>query len=400
MATSGQTPFRLLVVTPGFAGLNISIDDSSFKDEKGSFNIPSLGVAGSSDIFFSMSDASGPVSGGTSGRMTVGSPLEGQTYTVYIVNDFVFTAKDELVQCSNFQFTLYEGAVKPLTIFAFIPGGPDSFVLPFSPADADSFTWKANISAQTEVAFWVIDSQNRRGGIDNLRTVGPSSDTSCLVPKVTSTITSLSGTGTRTSTSSKPGITQPSEEETDRTGGKKELSTGEIIGIAIGVGVAIPALLALLWCWRRQRRKSQDLPYPPYSPTESYQAPTSPYFLPLQSPPMQHGAEPFNSPGGVYSQNPHNSDPFGASPSQSYQQSPGTSYYGHAPGGGASSAPSAIGGGSTSSGRPHYVVRQDAAEGMVDLPPQYRDRRDPITMSYQGNVGPFPHQGGDTRTEQ
>ncbi|KAK1219980.1 hypothetical protein PQX77_017276 [Marasmius sp. AFHP31] len=282
---------------------------------------------------------------------------------------------------------------------AFIPGGSDSFVLPASPADADSFTWKANISAQTEVAFWAIDSQNRRGGIDKLRTVGPSSDTSCLVPSAASTSTSSSGTGTSSSTSSKPGITQPSEGETDRTGGKKGLSTGDIIGIAIGVGVAFPALLALLWYWRRQRRNSQDLPYPPYPPTSPYKSPTSPYSLPLQSPPMQYVAEPFNPPGGIYSQNPHNSDPFGASPGQGYQQSPGTSYYGYNPGGGAPSTPaSAIAGGSTSSGRPQYVVHQDAAGGMANLPPQYLDRRGPITMSYQGNIGPFPHQGGDTKT--
>ncbi|KAJ8090746.1 hypothetical protein PM082_018312 [Marasmius tenuissimus] len=398
--TGGQPPFRLLVVTPLFAGLNISIDDSSFKDGKGSFNIPSFAVAGSSDIFFSMSDASGPVSGGTSGVMTVGSASAGQTCnTTLPANDFFFSASSELVQCSDFSFIRYEGAVKPLTIFAFIPGGSDSFVLPFSPIDADAFTWKANISAQTEVAFWTIDSQNRRGGIDKLRTVGSSSDTSCLVPKAASTSTSSSGsgTGTSTSTSSRPGITQPSEGETDRTGDKKGLSTGDVVAIAIGIGVALPALLGLLWYMRRQRRSSQDVPYPPYSPSSPHKSPTSPYPLPLQSPPMQYVAEPFNPPGGVYSQNPHNSDPFGASPSQSYPRSPGTSYYGYNPGGGAPSTPSAVGG-STSGGRPQDAVHQDAAEGMTNSPPQSVDRRGPVTMSYPGNIRPFPHQGGDTKT--
>ncbi|KAL0059743.1 hypothetical protein AAF712_013503 [Marasmius tenuissimus] len=282
---------------------------------------------------------------------------------------------------------------------AFIPGGSDSFVLPSPPVDADSFTWTANISAQTEVAFWAIDSQNRRGGISELKPVGSSSDTSCLVPKAASTGSSSSGTGTTTFTSSNPGISQPSGSETDRTEGKKGLSTGEIVGIAVGVGVAIPALLALLWYRRRQRRSSQDQQYPTYAPSDSPYGPRTSVYrsLPLQSPPMRYVAEPFNPPGGIYSQNPHSSDPFTASPSQNYQQYPETSYHGYNPGGEAPSTSSAIGG-ATSNGHPQYVVHQDAAEAMVNLPPHYRDRRDPITMSYPGNVGSFPNQGGDQKT--
>lgn len=34
-----------------------------------------------------------------------------------LANDFYFTVADTLTQCDDFSFTLYQGAIKPLTIF-------------------------------------------------------------------------------------------------------------------------------------------------------------------------------------------------------------------------------------------------------------------------------------------
>lgn len=56
----------------------MSIPDSNFQDNEGSFNISALPIPNSTEIYFAMSDATGPVSGGTSRLMTVGDPLSGQ----------------------------------------------------------------------------------------------------------------------------------------------------------------------------------------------------------------------------------------------------------------------------------------------------------------------------------
>ncbi|KAG7090036.1 hypothetical protein E1B28_011656 [Marasmius oreades] len=140
----------------------MTIPDSSFQDNKGT------------QMFFAMSDATGPVSGGTSSLMVVGDATSGQSYNTTSPGNEFFSVESTLTQCSGFPLTLYDSARLPLTIFAWIPGGLDSFVLPFGPPTATSFDWKANISAQTQVTFSVIDSQGRSGGTDNIHIVEPS----------------------------------------------------------------------------------------------------------------------------------------------------------------------------------------------------------------------------------
>ncbi|EEB99701.1 hypothetical protein MPER_00571, partial [Moniliophthora perniciosa FA553] len=50
----------------------------------------------------------------------------------------------------------------------YVPNGFDSFIL--NPPPEASYTWIANLKAQTRVAFTVTDSQGRRGGTDVLNT--------------------------------------------------------------------------------------------------------------------------------------------------------------------------------------------------------------------------------------
>ncbi|KAF9264399.1 hypothetical protein L218DRAFT_863069 [Marasmius fiardii PR-910] len=65
-----------------------------------------------------MSDATGPISGGTSSVMTVGASTNGISCNSTLpANDFFFTVDDPLTQCADFSFTNYTGAVTPLTIF-------------------------------------------------------------------------------------------------------------------------------------------------------------------------------------------------------------------------------------------------------------------------------------------
>ncbi|KAL0567806.1 hypothetical protein V5O48_014187, partial [Marasmius crinis-equi] len=155
-------------------------------------------------------------------------------------NDFFFTVDNTLAQCGNFPFSQFDGAKLPLTTFVFIPGGSDSFVIPFSPPpQAQDFNWKANVTAQAEVAISMIDSQGRSGGTDILRYVVGSSDNSCLLKK------DSSGSPTPPGPSGSP----ESQKE-------DSLSTGAIAGIAIGAALVAGLLAGSLWCLTRGLSKT------------------------------------------------------------------------------------------------------------------------------------------------
>ncbi|EEC00036.1 hypothetical protein MPER_00119, partial [Moniliophthora perniciosa FA553] len=65
-----------------------------------------------------MSDATGPLSGGTSDLLTVGDTQTGTSCnTTLPANDFFFSTDDTLEQCKPYPFTLYDGAILPLTIY-------------------------------------------------------------------------------------------------------------------------------------------------------------------------------------------------------------------------------------------------------------------------------------------
>ncbi|KIK51203.1 hypothetical protein GYMLUDRAFT_108696, partial [Collybiopsis luxurians FD-317 M1] len=50
----------------------------------------------------------------------------------------------------------------------YVPGGHESFAI--TPPSSDSFTWNTNLTAQTHFVTTMIDSQNRRGGTDVVKT--------------------------------------------------------------------------------------------------------------------------------------------------------------------------------------------------------------------------------------
>ncbi|KAJ8072002.1 hypothetical protein AAF712_009652 [Marasmius tenuissimus] len=360
--TGGQTPFRLIVVVPGRVNINMSIPDSNFKDNKGTFSIDALEVARGNQTFFMMSDATGPVSGGTSSLMTVGDSTSGKNCnTTEPAVDFFFSADGSLTQCTTFPFTQYDGAVKPLTIFAHIPDSHDSFVLPFSPSDATSFNWKANITAQTEVVFSIIDSKGRIGGTDIMRRVAPSSDSTCLL--------STGGGGT--------GTGDGSSNNQDDKEGQKLLSVGAIAGIAVGGAVIACILIGIVWCIMRRRSKSKRPRALDLSDDFTHNAQTSHTNLPNSYAPVPYSAGPgpavFVAPGASASTASFRPDHLGPStPSASLSAtSPPQSQY--------DDGPTSSSGQGTSSSR-RFIVHRDIDEGdaPIDLPPQYSDRRNPI----------------------
>ncbi|KAF9467371.1 hypothetical protein BDZ94DRAFT_1233148 [Collybia nuda] len=330
----------------------MSIPDSSFQGNNGSFTVSALPIPKNTQLYFAMSDATGAVSGGTSSLMTVGASLTGHSCNTTVpVNAFFFSADGILTQCGDFPFTHYQGAIKPLTIFAFIPNGSDSFVLPFSPPNSDQFNWKANISAQTQVTFSVIDSQGRNGGTDALRLVAPSNDKSCLL-NTSSSSTSQSGNPTSGS---------------DHKGG---LPTGAVVGIAIGGAIVVVILILLLW-WLKKR------PNPAKSRRGSINLVDDfPQGSDLPQPMVGHQYAPIPYPSITASQRMSNP----ASPSQSEQEPqrliPLRLHSQHFDEGSPSSASSSASG----NRQTKFVVHRDIDEDEtpIELPPQYDDRRAPI----------------------
>lgn len=123
---------------PGLDNINMTIPNSNFQDNNGTFNVSALPVPKNTKLFFGMSDATGAVSGGTTSLMTVGDSLTGQSCntttpgaynyksvaastkqcsTPKLANDFFYSTENTLTQCGDFSFTNYPLAAQPLTIF-------------------------------------------------------------------------------------------------------------------------------------------------------------------------------------------------------------------------------------------------------------------------------------------
>ncbi|KAL0571662.1 hypothetical protein V5O48_010302 [Marasmius crinis-equi] len=331
-----------------------------------------------------MSDATGAISGGTSTLMTVGDSTSGKTCnTTLPANDFFFSADNTLTQCQNFAFTQYDGAKLPLTIFAFLPGGSDSFVVPFSPAQAKSFNWKANVTAQAQVAISVIDSQGRGGGTDIMRVVAGSSDKSCL----SDTGSSGTTTGGATPTGGSGGSGTDSES-------KSSFGTGAIAGIAVGAALVSGLLAGLIWWLTRRRSKdprgpraidlAEDMGH-----NGAEQPMLSAQYQPDPFPPV-FVAPGMNASVGSFQPNQQQQHPY-PPPGIPRQQS----YY--------DDTTSSSGAGSSASGSrttktSNFIVHRDIEEAdePVDLPPQYVDRRAPIpglAVDSPPPVGARPKKG-------
>ncbi|KAF8640811.1 hypothetical protein AX17_000460 [Amanita inopinata Kibby_2008] len=185
-----------------------------------------------------MSDATGLFAGGTSDLLTVGASKDRQVCNLTDPGtDFFFSLNSDLAQCRPYPFTHYAGAILPITIMVHVPGG-ESFIL--HPPPADSFTWIANLTAGTPVAFSVFDSQNRIGGTSDMNIVQITNDTSCL-------------------SSSTPSTSMPSPSATRTT-----LPASLIKGLAVGITIGILGILGFLslvgfFCYKRSRLRGPHL---------------------------------------------------------------------------------------------------------------------------------------------
>ena len=125
-----------------------------------------------------------------------------------------------------------------------VPQG-QSFVI--HPPPADSFTWTANLTAGTQVAFSVYDSDYRIGGTSSIRVVQSTDNTSCL-------------------TSAVPPAASPSSTSIPTEHSQGGLSVNVVKGLAIAVSIGALGLLGFIGligfcCYRKNKlRQAQSRP--------------------------------------------------------------------------------------------------------------------------------------------
>lgn len=276
-------------------------------------------------------------------------------------------------------------------------------------ATATSFTWNANVPAGTEIIFMMTDAQGRSGGSSDIELVALSNDNSCLngnYPSSTATAAPSSTAMTSTTTTSTATPTQTSSSSSG-------VSIGAIAGTAAGVVVAVAALVTLaLFCIKKRRgnrspyghqtaRSSRHLASIDLDPaTDNFQhAPIYPF--PYQTDSVSRLAPPivpasatassFHQDTASFHQEPYNSLP--VTPASQVQHSRMSSNTESFAGFGEAASSSMSSGarrkaamaGVTGYQPPaRFIVHTDAEDivpensELVELPPQYTERRAPV----------------------
>ncbi|KAG2159791.1 uncharacterized protein EDB93DRAFT_1074314 [Suillus bovinus] len=248
--TGGQPPFEILL-TPVFAvPQNISVPASAFSNGKGSYTISPLSFWNDTQFLLTMSDATAFGSGGTSPVLKVGNPVgKNNCNTTGASLDFTFDLPTSLQQCNGYTFDEYDNAVQPITITALIPGG-ESLIL--HPPIGPSYTWVADVSAGTNLVFVMTDSQGRQGGSSDLETVALSNNATCLSSNSPSSTASVPSS----TTASTSAVVSPTSDQSTPSSS----NTVTIASAAIGCVVALAALISLGMFLLRKRRASRS-PY-------------------------------------------------------------------------------------------------------------------------------------------
>jgi len=118
-------------------------------------------------FLFTMSDAHGFGTGGTTGLLTAGPSSTAATCNLTDPGvAFNFELPNSLQQCRIFGFTQYTGAVQPVTIFGLIPSGQSFQLNP--PPGPPSYDWLVNIAARTSLIVFMVDGRGRQGGASDL----------------------------------------------------------------------------------------------------------------------------------------------------------------------------------------------------------------------------------------
>lgn len=237
--TGGSPPFSLLLVPAFGTPFNISIPSSAFNNGQGNYSTQ-LHFEESERFVAIMSDSTGFNAGGTSELMTVGAAEGASCNTTDRGTDFVFQTPNALQQCRSFTFVEYTGAQSPVTFYGVVPAGT-SFT---AETRTNFYQWTANVAAGTSMIFFMTDSAGRQGGATDVLVVGRSDTTNCLNNSSLSTTASA----TPSQTASTPPTNNPDP-------GKP--SVAAITGAVVGVLILLGALVAVgIFFFRRRQNGS------------------------------------------------------------------------------------------------------------------------------------------------
>ncbi|KAL1406008.1 hypothetical protein Q8F55_007691 [Vanrija albida] len=262
--TAGSPPYYITAISEFDVSVNHTIPDTAINSNGGGSYQWTLPYNAGNRTLFIMSDSTGFATGGASLLYTVGPRPAGANCQLRNENvPFTFDMQpggNALQQCGAVAFTWTNQAVGPVTFTGVIPGGQ---VLQWT-AQGGKTSYVVNIRSGTGVLFSAWDSQGNPGGTSDLQSISgsnsgcindnsPSSTPNGWTPTSTTGPTG-SGSVTKPSTTSshRPGVIFVTE--TALPAGAAGLSTGSIVGIVIGVVVAVCLLqLVILWCCCRRR---------------------------------------------------------------------------------------------------------------------------------------------------
>jgi len=248
----GIGPYHLLFAPKYKVPLNFSIPDNVYDSTKdrGSFSL-TLNTSSQSVFLLIMSDSTGFASGGVSPQLTVGNSIGGQCNSTDLKPAFTYDTPLSLQQCRTYEFSGYDAATLPVTIYGFIPSG-DAFILR-PPNNSTQYNWTTNVAAGTALMFTMIDSAGRPGGSSDIVGTGLSQDTSCLNSSSPQSTTRAS---TQTQTSSQP--SSETSTSTHPSGGSSGHSNAAVIGGSVGgVIAALGCLAFLFWFYNRRQEASK-----------------------------------------------------------------------------------------------------------------------------------------------
>lgn len=113
------------------------------------------------------------------------------------------------------------------------------------PSTGTSYTWVADVAAGTTIIFTMTDAQGHSGGSSDTVMVALSDDASCLTSNSpSSTISSVPSSTTASSSTSSP-------TQTSKSSG---VSSGTIAGAAVGAFLAVTAVVVLAVCYLKRQR--------------------------------------------------------------------------------------------------------------------------------------------------
>ncbi|KIK70912.1 hypothetical protein GYMLUDRAFT_66124 [Collybiopsis luxurians FD-317 M1] len=389
--TDGSAPFYLLAVPVFGTPRNFSIPDSAYSNGQGSFTTQ-VKFPQAQRYVLIMSDSTGFGKGGISPILQTTNTTAGSCNTTDTGPFFTFELNDNLAQCRSFTFDNYTNAIQPVEIMGIIPGGQPFVLSP--PNGPTSYTWDSvDIWNGTTTMFMMVDSKQNEGGASGTFNVGVSDDSSCI------------SSGSPSATASQFAPTSSSSGSSSRSSSN---NLGAILGSVLGGVLILATVIAMTLFFLRRRKERKDPngwieASGAYSRRSRARSDDIDLLADVRDPTNPTSPTPFLPSSQYGNQLSHSS----AAPYHSSYSLPSSAQY--LPAGTEVTPFTATSDehrttqrttkgprGPPSNAQPRYIVHHDAedvpeeeAEEVVELPPQYSERRAPQSqISTSSSSGP------------